>query len=133
MVQTPASPVTNPSIIHLVIFAHFVSRIVNSVINNGTRAAMIAAKPLLIYSMDQVRNPLAMHNNKIPCKEICFISLHVGKLYPFNKKNPTNINPDKNWRTPETNIPGICCVPILEAIYVVPQKKLTTASAIYPC
>ncbi len=32
--------------------------------NKGTNAAMIAASPPLIYSTDQVSNPLAIHNNE---------------------------------------------------------------------
>ena len=85
-----------PMIIHLEIFAHWESQIVKIVINNGTRAAMIAARPLLIYSSDQVSKPLAMHNNNIPCKEIFFRVSQAGKEYPLTKKKLTNINPDVN-------------------------------------
>ena len=53
-------------------------------------------------------------------------------MYPFNKKKLTNNNPEENCLTPDKKIPGICSTPILDAMYVVPQKKLTMAKAIYP-
>src|SRR5437868_12474679 len=41
------------------------------------------------------------------------------------------MEPETNCRMPDTNNPGMCCAPILEAINVVPQKKLTIPNAIY--
>src|SRR5256885_4044522 len=97
----PISPIIKPIIIHLVILAHSESHIVNNAINKGTSAAIIAARPLLIYCSDHVSEPLAIHNNKIPCNEIIFSSFHAGNLYPFNKKKLTKITPEENCLTPD--------------------------------
>ena len=118
-----------PASIHLVILAHLDSHTVNNAMNSGTNAAMMAANPPLIYSTDQVSKPLEIHKRKILWIEILFSTFHLGMEYPFNKKKLTNIDPEINWRRPDTNKPGRCCAPILDAIKVVPQKKLTIPSA----
>jgi hypothetical protein len=61
-----------PTIISLETLVRFESQIEKMVTNNGTRAAMMAASPLLIYSSDHVRNPLAKHSRNIPWIEIFF-------------------------------------------------------------
>src|SRR6185369_11975911 len=111
MVITPAKPMMIPAIIHRVIFAREESQTVKSVINNGTNAAMIAANPLLIYSSDQVSNPLAIQRRRIPCKEIFFSTSQDGNLYPLARKKETRMAPDKNCLTPATNNPGIYFAP----------------------
>jgi len=54
--------------------------------NKGTKAAMIAANPPLIYSTDQVSRPLAIHNKKILCTDIFFNISLLGILYPLSRK-----------------------------------------------
>src|SRR5437773_12022238 len=100
MVSTPPKPMSIPMIIHLVIFVQRESQRVKMVMNNGTNAAIMAAKPLLMYSSDQVSSPFAIHNNKIPCNEIFFNASQLGNEYSFSKKKVTNIELYRNCLTP---------------------------------
>jgi hypothetical protein len=61
---------------------------------------------------------------------MCFKDFQSGSLYPFSKKKLTIKKPEENCLTPDKNKPGICCAPILAAMKVVPQKKLTNPNAI---
>ena len=42
------------------------------------------------------------------------------------------INPAKKSLTPARNIAGMYVLPILDAVYEVPQNRLTIAKAMYP-
>ena len=116
MVSTPMNPINKPAAIHLVILAYFEIQTLNNAINNGTNAAIMDARPPLIYCNDHVSEPLEMHNNKIPWNDIFLSSCHSGNFFPFNKKKLTNIKPEANCRTPDKKIPGVCCTPILDAM-----------------
>jgi hypothetical protein len=97
----------------------------------GIVAAMIAARPLGMYFTAQVNSPLPPHNIRVPITNNFDNTIFSGNLYPRSRKKPISKIPAINCLMPASVMPCMCLTPMRLARYVVPQKILTIANAIY--
>lgn len=121
IIETPINPIINPAKIFLLNFGPLCKIDSIPTTQNGIVVINKLASPLGIHCSAITKNPFEKPISIIPISIKCFISLLGGNFILSKSKIKSKIGPAIIHLNPAKIIGGTDSIPILIAMYVVPQ------------